>query len=194
MKDSVLAGAGSRITHFAGSLILIDTDTGETVSIASDALFSYDIAYDPLKDRLYSLSAEKDGDDTVTTVTMHYGENYETHRLLLKHPGEDLSATLNVSPDDREVYTSLGYEGISAWDGSTLKRSETPRFIPRKISVTKDYVFTLNRNSSITMWDRKGNKVYCEFFLFDDLSWAIYFPHERAYISHNADEHIIIPK
>ena len=183
----------SRKTQFAGSLILIDTETGETVPIASNALFSYDIVYDPLRDRLYSLSAEKDGDETITTVTMHYGENYEIQRRLLKHPGEDLSAALTVSPDDRVVYSSLGFNGISSWNGFSLRHIETPRFIPRKISVTKDYIFTLNRNSSITMWDRKEDKIYCEFFLFKDLSWAIHFPNEQTYISHNADEYIILP-
>lgn len=192
--ENNLIGARTQMSGFSGSLIRIDSQTGETVPLADSSLLTYDLIYDDMDDTLYTLSIDRSGGKTNTRVKYHYGEGLEKSRAVLNYQGEDLFASLDYDNADKTLFTSLGYGRVQSWDGRDIEVYQATRHIPRYIKVTNHLLFSLNKDSTITIWDRKSRKVILDLYLFKDYSWIAIFPNENAYISENADHFLILLK
>ena len=192
--ENDLIGARTQISGFSGSLIRIDSQTGETVPLADSSLLTYDLIYDDNDDTLYTLSIDRSGGKTNTHVKYHYGEGLEKSRAILNYRGEDLFASLDYDDATKTLFTSLGYGRVQSWDGKDIKVFQTTRHIPRNIKVTNRLLFSLNKDSTITIWDRQSRSVILDLYLFKDYSWIAVFPNENAYISKNADHFLILLK
>jgi WD40 repeat protein len=185
----ILVGARTRISAFQGSLLRVDTRTGETVPLAGSSLLSYDLAYDSERKTLYSLSVNRKDTNSTTCVIVRRAPDFDMGQAIIQFAGEDLTASVTVAPDGW-LYTSLGYETVTGWKNYIRQTLAPSKHIPRKLKATDQFIISLNKDSTVTVWDRRSGGILLEFYPFKDLSWVALFPNERTYLSHNADRYL----
>lgn len=162
--------AGKNATGIIDSaLIRIDPRTGETVGIETDPFFVYDLAAGSRE--LFSIGLERRADATHTVVSRHWGRNLERTTTIMLYPGEDLGAGLFVDPDTNDVYTTAGYEGVKIWDGRRIRQYEASGSIPRIVRGHGDYVYAVNRDATVTVWNKSTGESILRLYVFDDASW-----------------------
>jgi WD40 repeat protein len=188
-----LIGAGSQLGGISGSLIRIDSRTGETVPLSDSSVLTYDLVYDDNDRILYTLSIDRKSGTTQTCVKSHYGKDLEKSRSILSYKGEDLLASLEYDAASKILFTSLGHDRVQSWDGEDIETYQATRHIPRTLRATNRLLFALNKDSTLTVWDRQSRKVILDLYLFKDYSWIAVFPNENAYISEKADHFLILP-
>jgi len=193
VDDRTVVGAGSRTVLFRSSLIRINSKTGETAPIQDSSLLVYDLAYDPDRDRLYTLSVgSADGSGAVTGVHVRSGRSQSNPETLMHFDGEDLSASIALAGD--QLYSSVGYSQVRFWSEGRVQTLQRTRHIPRELTVSGRLLISLNRDSTLTIWDRRSRQVLADLYIFKDYSWIAVFPNENAYISRGADGYLILPQ
>jgi hypothetical protein len=169
---AILAALKSR--NVLGSpLLKINTETGETVPVRDGNLLIFELAYDEVTDSVYSVGFQERRGSLRTVLKQHQGANYERVTPLISYPGEDDSATIAIDPVSSRVYTSLGYGRVHmyAWNGfTTLEKFE---HIPRDLYVHRKLLYSLNSDSSISVWDTVSGEALFTIYLFRDDSWAV---------------------
>ncbi len=168
-----LVGGRSASGKGGSSLFSIDTASGETVALAKRSVFIYDVAFVAAQGALYSLGVETDGG---TSVIGNSGMNFEQETLVVKYAGEDLSASLSFDPDSGVLYTSLGFDRITIWDGKSASFIPAAERIPRRLAAGGGTLCSLNRDSSVTIWDTAKKRPLADIFLFPEKEWCITFP------------------
>jgi len=155
------------------TLLQINPVTSETVPINDRNLLTFELDYDTSTRSLYSLGFERRQNSIRTVLKRHQGSNYGRVSTLLSYPGEDNSASLAIDPETSRVFTSLGYGEVHmfAWDGFSVM--EKIEHIPRKLYVHRGRLFSLNSDSSVSMWDISTGKLELSMTVFDNLSWAV---------------------
>jgi len=103
-------------------------------------------------------------------------------------------ACLEYDTADKTLFRSLGDGRGQSWDGRDIKVYQATRHIPRYIKATNHLLFSLNKDSTFTIWDRQSRTVILDLYLFKDYSWIAVFPNENAYISEKADHFLILLK
>jgi hypothetical protein len=194
VDEQWLIGAGNRSTGYSGALVRINRNTLETVQLSGSSLLAYDLAYDAGRDVLYSLSIDRTAEGTMTVVKRHIGPDFENEQSIVQYAGEDLSASLHYSPENRELYVSLGYGPVRIWNGWSMKILEQSCHIPRALRASGRLVYSLNQDSTISIWDRKSGKLLTDVYLFHDLSWVAVFPSEKTYLSEAAEDYLIFSR
>ncbi len=177
---SILAGR-SRSGSLSASLLRINSESGETVPIDSNDILVFRTIYNDLTRSLYTLGYEERRGQLRTVLKAHDGAAFERETTLLTYPGEDPDASFAAEPDGTRLFTSLGYSGVLMleWDGFTpLERIE---HIPRKLSIYRNLLFSLNRDHSISVWSTENGDALFTFFLFDDKSWAAVYRDDRTF-------------
>ena len=116
--------AGDTGVSDQGSLVRINTDTGETDPIPSRNRYSYEAAFDPRSGVLYSLGVDTDGR---TNLLAHSGSDFQKETLIDSSLGEHLFASLALDASTGILYTTLGRERISQWKDGSLKRLQRRR-------------------------------------------------------------------
>ncbi len=184
----ILIGAKTSLSTFAGPLLQINRRTGETVPIQDPSLFVYDILYSGTgrSGELYSLAVEERAGRVRTVVKVHSGFAFERSRILQQFEGEDLGATLAVD-DSGRVYTTVGYESVRVFSGSQSEALEASGQIPRSLYVHDDKIFSLNRDSSISVWEIRSRRLLLNIHLFDDGSWTALTPTGGIRLSRGED-------
>jgi WD40 repeat protein len=184
----ILIGAKTSLSTFAGPLLQINRRTGETVPIQDPSLFVYDILYSGMgrSGELYSLAVEQRAGQVRTVVKVHSGFAFERSRILQQFDGEDLGATL-AGDDSGTVYTTLGYESVKVFSGSQSGALEASGQIPRSLYVHDDKVFTLNRDSSISVWEIRSRRLLLNIHMFDTGSWTALTPTGGIRLSREED-------
>jgi WD40 repeat protein len=164
--------AGKNVTNLYESPMLhINPYTGETVGIENDAFIIYALAHDSRKDILYSLSLRKDGDQTKTEIFSHRGETYDELRKITSFNAADLSGDIIVDNRSSALFISAGYNGIKKWDGKTIINFETTDHIPRKLYLDTNYLYSLNRDGSVSIWFKGTGAHLLDFYIFKDHGW-----------------------
>jgi hypothetical protein len=164
-------------------LLKIDTNTGETVPVRDRNLLIFELAYDEVTGSVYSIGFQERRGSLRSVLKQHQGRNYERVTPLISYPGEDDTATIAIDESSSRVYTSLGYGQVHmyAWNGfTTLERVE---HIPRDLYVHKQLLYSLNNDSSISVWDTSDGSALFTIYLFDDYSWAVVTEEGRAHTS-----------
>jgi len=184
----ILIGGKTSLSSFAGPLLQINRRTEETVPIQDPSLFVYDILYSGTGrgGELYSLAVEQRGGQVRTVVKVHSGFAFERSRILQQFEGEDLGATL-AGDDSGRVYTSLGYDSVRVFSGSRSGALEASGQIPRSLYVHGDKIFSLNRDSSISVWEIHSRRLLLNIHLFDDGSWTVLTPAGGIRLSREED-------
>lgn len=164
--------AGKNVTNsYESPMLHINPYTGETIGIEDPVFILYDLTYDSRKDVLYSLSLRRSRDIAFTEIKAHYGERYETADKIISYNLPDLEGDLIVDTASSNLYTSAGYSGVRMWDGKTSMNFEKVDHIPRKLFLDKNYLYSLNRNGSISIWFKGSGKHLLDFYIFEDLGW-----------------------
>jgi WD40 repeat protein len=167
--------AGKNISNFFETPILkIDTSTGETVGLESKNFIVFALAYNSSREWVYSLGLSRSSDGTVLTrLTKHWGSDLERSTPISAVSNEDLNADIAVDKKDSSIYSTIGYQGIKAWD-----RNDKPGIIfednnalPRTVAVENNAVYAINRDGSVSIWSKKTGDHLLDFYLFKDKSW-----------------------
>jgi hypothetical protein len=156
-----------------GSLISIDMDTGETVIVAGRNPFAYDLLYDPARKLLYSLQVDASGN---TVLLANSGKDLEQQFSVMEYPGEDLNASIVQDPSDGRLYSSLGFDRIMRWDGTDLAPIPASDQVPRRLAVRGGLLYSLNRNSTVSIWDTSAGRFVGDMYFFPSGEWCVLFP------------------
>lgn len=167
-----LVGIRTRIGAYETPLVLINSKTGETVPIADTQTYIYDLTFDKYNKKLYTIGAEKENGKSFTVIKSYSGDFFDHSTVVDKYRGEDLSASLVVDENNGIVYSSVGYKGISIYYYGVKNKLESIDEIPRKLIVSGDKIFSLNRNSTITVWGRDNKKALFTLYLFSNDLWV----------------------
>lgn len=168
--DNVVA-SGRRSQALRTSKLLIDTSTGETVPFDDDSLETFQLAYEPMSHTLYTLSIEGTGTDPKTVLTQHTGKTFENSRVLFTMDGAHKDSTMSVSRGT--LFFSTGGVNRALYAGSSrFITVDNNGNIPVKVEVMDDWLIGLNRDSSVSVWDRATGDHTLDFFLFNDLQWV----------------------
>ena len=197
-QDVILTGnyimAGkNRDSGFPSSLVRINPRTGETLPLKNDAMVIYKLAYNAKDASLLTLGLEDSGPGTNTTALQELtGATYQFKRTLYTYPGEDLNASVVVEPETGEVYTSLGFSVTKIAHLEGFYSFEQKERIPRELFLHNTHLFSLNKDNSITVWDKNTGKKLMDFFIFRDKNWVALLAGGEYYSSSGADEYISV--
>lgn len=170
----LISGRSSNIVK--ASMYHINTITSETFPLSTnDAQRSFDIVYDPEVETVYSLSIEMASGSARTVLRAHTGTTFEKNQVVSQHPGEDEQATF--AADSGALFASIGGQYLIRYPGSS-------RFLPvdqadnvsKILKMTDRWLFSLNKDSSITLWEKATGKKVLDFYLFKDFTWAAVTP------------------
>jgi hypothetical protein len=153
------------------SLIRIDPETGETVGVETDPFFVYDLQVGEGERELFSIGLERRAEATHTVVNRHSGRNLERTTTIMLYPGEDLGAGLYVDPENYDVYTTAGFEGVKMWDGRRIRQYDAAGSIPRSVRGYGDFIYSINRDSTISVWSKETGEHLVRLYVFRDGSW-----------------------
>jgi len=186
-KDNTLIAARNRIGQTGSSLLEINYRTGETVPINSSSLLCYDIAYDKTKKYLYSVNILKENNTTLTLLNLNYGVNLEDNKTIKTYDGEDLSSSIILDSDNQYLYSSIGFEGIQIYEGLNLKKITKSNVIPRKLYLYDNMLFSLNKNSTLSIWNRFSGLKIMDIYLLntDEIDWIALFANGNYTTSKN---------
>ena len=168
-------------------LLQINTQTGETVPIPDPSIVVYSVKYDPVKDLVFSLG--------ITTTPLYGSAStvLDAHQLgtlgngtqWLSYSGEDHNAGLAIDPSNGDVYTSLGFRGVQRLSNADSKpfAFERSGHLPRKIVVSGQWVYSLNSDSTISIWAKATGRLVLTLYIFKNDSWAAILPSGKFFSS-----------
>ncbi len=185
-KNEIIAGNSSG-SLFQAPLLSISLSTGETVPVEDSNTFVYDLVFDPQADCIYSLGVMDTPSGVKTVIKRHRGKNYEQSETLYNYNGEDLGASLMVDPETTVLYTTLGYGSVRKALINGFQLFEKDDHVPRKLYVFNDFVYALNRDSTITAWNKFTGQKALEIFVLEDGNWML-FPAEGGYFGSQNSE------
>jgi WD40 repeat protein len=175
-RDGNIVAGRNKTQGMQNSLLLIDPDTGETVAINDDNLVTFALSYDETTDRLYSLGFETRNGRQKTVLKGHSGSTYERVETLLAYAGEDAGATLTLDEERSKLYTSIGYGTVNILGYEGFTSLEEQNHIPESLMTAGGFLFSLNRDSSVTVWNTKTGRIAMEIYLFTDESILCILP------------------
>ena len=187
--DAIIAGK-SRSTGFSVPLLQINPETGETVPIYDSNVLTFDLMYDDNNRRLYSLGLQQEGETFSTVLKEHTGRTFDLTYTLQTFKGEDLGAAFTMEQRPTTIYSTIGYNGIEVFPFSQETVFEKSGHVPRKIVIHGRYLFSLNRDSTVTAWDKNSGDKLFDLYLFKDSNWLVVLPSGHHYSSSGARQYI----
>ena len=151
------------------SMVRIDLQTGETAPVPSSEAFTYAMAVDGTDGSLYSLGVDQDGS---TKLFRHQGSDLGSESVVDSAAGEYLGASLCRDPDTGVVYSSIGRRQVSTWSRGVLSHLRDPSPGIQAMQVRRGLVCSLQRDSTVTVWDAVQDRLVATLFPFADGSWA----------------------
>jgi WD40 repeat protein len=186
----LIAGRNSAAAP-GGSLLRVNTRTRETVAIKDRNLFTYTLLLDETggngKPVLYSVGIDASG---ATNLVQHSGPGFEQETLLGRVSEEDLDVSLAVDPSTHVLYATLGHDSISAWDGAHMREIAPQNTAPRRLVARAGMLFSLNRDSTVSVLNATTGERLAEISLFADGEWCALFNDGRYAASLGGDVHV----
>jgi len=180
VRSSPTEFVGGRNTALAagGSLVRINTRTGETVGVAGRNVFSWDLVFDPgglsaAGPALYAVGVDAAG---ATNLLRYDGPGFERETVLASDPEEDLDASLALDPDTHAVFATVGRARTVAWDGRETRALPAEVVTSRKLLARDGLLLSLNRDSTLTISAQATGARIAELSLFSDGEWAALAP------------------
>ncbi len=174
VSPTELIGGRSAALSSAGSLVRINTRTGETVEIPGRNAFTWDLLYDPAAANaggpvLYSLGVDAAGS---TNLLRHDGPEFERETLIASVPEENLDASLALDPLTHVLYASLGRASIVSWDGVNESTIPTEYGSVRGLLAGAGLIISMDRDSTLAIEEKSSGSRLAELSLFADGEWA----------------------
>jgi WD40 repeat protein len=174
-----------------GSLLRVNMRTGETVSLSDRNAFTYGLLLgsggNPVRPLLFSVGVDASGS---TNLVLHEGASFERESLLQSVPEEDLDVSLALDPDTHILYSSLGRDRVVTWDGKQMKSIVLDNAAPRRLVARDALIFSLNRDSTVTVSNSASGASLAEIYLFSDGEWCTLFRDGRYAASPGGDIHV----
>ncbi len=142
---------------FNSSVLRVDTRTSETVPLDTSTDLVFFIDYDERRGRLFTIGVYTDQSGALSTVVEVFeGASFQRRRRIIEIDGEYLEAMLVIDPVTGNAYTTLDDRGgILRWDGTnTSEVRRNPAHIPYRIALNGNYLYTLNRDGTVSIYDR----------------------------------------
>ena len=163
--------AGRHSQSLRTSKLLIDTNTGETVPLDDMSIETFGLAYDALSHTLYALSLEGNTSNTRTVLTEYTGPIFEKSNVLYTVEGIHTDATMAVSRG--ALFLTVAGINKTFYAGTHRFVSvDGNNNIPVNVEVMGDWLIGLNKDSSVSIWERANGSLILSFFLFSDLEWV----------------------
>ena len=170
-SDPYILVAGQRSGVPRSTTFRINTVTLETVPIPDQNMITFDIAYEAASGSLYTASVDSNAAKSRTLVVRHFGENLEHAETLFSVEGEYFDST---------IAEHLGTVFFSVGGRCFLKTSGKDRFIeldgldgiPIESEIYKEWIYTINRDSSISLISTRDGAHMANLYLFDDAEWV----------------------
>jgi WD40 repeat protein len=174
-----------------GSLLRLNIGTGETVAIKGRNIFTYALLLDPgLPGRGPSLYSVGIDSARSTNLLRYDGPGFERETLLDSVAEEDLDASLSLDPDLHVLYATLGKDRAVAWDGQALRTLTLENSAPRRLAVRGRILFSMNRDSTVTVADAQTGARFAQIALFSDGEWCVVLKDGRYAASTGGDLHV----
>jgi len=78
---------------------------------------------------------------------------------------------LSLDPANNSLYTSLGRDLVKAWTGGSQKRLGSARST-LTLCALDGLLASLQRDSTVSIWDTTADRAFAEIYSFADGSWA----------------------
>jgi hypothetical protein len=182
----LLAGR-STVTALEGSLVKIDTRTGETVGIRNPNALIFNVLLDPSGREIYSVGVDEAG---ATNLLRHAGSGYEQVTVLDSVAEEGTEASIALDPTPRRLYASLGRDRVVAWDGAQLRAVPVQGSAARKLAARNGLLYSLNRDGTVTVLSGQSGRRLAEIALFADGEWCALFDGGRYAASPGGDARV----
>ena len=169
-----LIGGKNTALAAGGSLVRINTRTGETVAIRGRNVFTWDLVFDADPPRgagptLYSLGVDAAG---ATNLLRHDGAGFERETVIASDPEEDLDASLALDPTTHVVYAALGKARIVCWDGEKASDIPAEYGTLRRLTSVSGIILSLDRDSLLGMTEETNGSHLADVSFFADGEWA----------------------
>jgi hypothetical protein len=169
-SQTEIIGGGNPANASEGSLLRIDIRTGETVAIPGRSVFTYDLLFDPRTGSLFSVGVDA---SCATHLLRNDGRGFERETSLDSVPGEDLDVSLALDASTGILYSSLGERDVGVWDGRQLSRLKPNQSIVRKLLASDGILYSLNRDSTVSIRDGTTGESIAELSLFTEGEWSL---------------------
>ncbi|RPJ06065.1 MAG: hypothetical protein EHM28_10840 [Spirochaetaceae bacterium] len=161
------------MSDYDSALLLVNSVTGETLIIPDSSLIIHDIVFDASTQTVYTLGFEQIGSNLFTVIKKRTGDNFSKETILFQKQGDSVHASLAFDEHTHRLFFTLGDNIIYFHTGSAIAQLEKSSQPVRKIIFHGDKIFSLNSDSSITVWSTVSGKTILDFFLFEDAGWIL---------------------
>ncbi len=179
-RNRVVVGK-TRADTFDSSLVQIDTVTGETVALPSEAFLAYRLAVSPNYRVLYAVELIRRGDEISTALTRYSGSSFNRRTVLVERNEEILDAVLLVAPDNGRVISNLPTGELSEYDGRRWIPFETSDTFPVSAAVYGGLVVAAGNDGALYAWDRTTRRLRYTLQVFRDGEWVV-FSNSRRFV------------
>jgi hypothetical protein len=121
---------------------------------------------------------------------VHEGAGFERETLLDSVAEEDLDASFSLDPDQHVLYAAFGLDRVVAWDGRALRSLTMENSLPRRLVARKRLVFSVNKDSTVTVADAQTGAQRAQIALFNDGEWCVVFRDGSYAASTGGDLHV----
>ncbi len=171
VMGSTMYVAKSAATSPFSPLINIDMDTGETAAELKEDIGDVSYALTASDNILYGIMP-KVSTTTKKTTVFSYNTTSKTLKTILTLSDEDADAELVYY--DEKLFTTLGKNQVSILETErkSVKRIDRNAVLPKKVSPTKEYVFVLNMDGTLTVYNSNTLKTVATWYV-DNLGQTV---------------------
>lgn len=158
-------------------LVSINPDTGETVSLRHPSVFLFfNMEYDSKREKTYLLGLKKtETGRTETVLQSASASQLETFTVMNSIDSLDIEADVHVDGDSK-LFTTIGGGPVLAWNGTNWSRFEPNGNRPLKLSSYGDKLYAVNRDGTVTIWNKTTGRLILDICVFKDGNWIAYTP------------------
>ncbi len=178
--------------RFDSALFTLNTETGQTVPIATEAFMVVSFAFDKRGRSLYSLGLSRENGSVETVLSVHFGRDLEHSRLIFRFPGELSVGTLHLDEDSDLLYTTINQRTVSVWDGAELRDFVPAQHRPIELAAQEGILYSRNADGTISAWLTESGEHFMDLYFFEGDEWIALSPSGYFLESEPgiADEHL----
>ncbi|MFP4431412.1 MAG: hypothetical protein ACLFPV_09195 [Spirochaetaceae bacterium] len=169
----------TRSDSFDSSLIRVDTATGETVPLPTEAFLAYRLAVAPNNRVLYAIELIRRGDEISTALTRYSGTSFDRRTVLAERNEEILDALLLVAPDNGRLISDLPTGELAEYDGRRWVSFESSNSFPVSAAVYGSLLVAAGTDGAVYAWDRESRRLRYTLQVFQDGEWVVFSDRRR---------------
>jgi hypothetical protein len=148
----------------------VNLKTNETIPLASSGSLLFQALADPSGRSFHSLSLANAGPTSLTRWEVQAMDSLvagtpRQATTIMEAEGEDIGADLIHSAAGQRWYSSLGGLVVCAWDGAKATKLEAANHTPRRLSVNRDWLASLNGDGSVSIFETAAGRLVADIWL-----------------------------